>query len=260
MKRFLYDMKRYWSYTIYAAKAELKADIIGSYLGWLWLILEPTLFMLIYAFVVQIVFKSGEPNLPVFVFTGYSIWSFFNKTVISSVKLMRSSRSIITKIYVPKYVLLHVRMFVNLFKLLVSFMIVAVLLAVYQVPLTANILYALPILLLLWIGTFAFSSILLHFGTFIEDLSNVMTVVLRLWFYLSGIFYSLPNRVEGPLGQALLHYNPVGFVINEMRNVLLYGVPLDLKWYMAWLGVCIVLSALGIRIIYKYESQYAKVI
>ena len=50
MKRFFKDLKKYKNYILYATWAELKSEIINSYLGWLWLILEPLCFMLIYTF------------------------------------------------------------------------------------------------------------------------------------------------------------------------------------------------------------------
>ena len=48
MKKFIKDLKRYNSYIWYTAWAELKVEIINSYLGWLWLVLEPLAFMFIY--------------------------------------------------------------------------------------------------------------------------------------------------------------------------------------------------------------------
>ena len=51
LKRFINDVKKYWNYTRYAAKSQLKTEVANSYLNWLWWILEPFCFMLIYAFV-----------------------------------------------------------------------------------------------------------------------------------------------------------------------------------------------------------------
>ena len=61
MKRFINNMKKYWNYSIYAAKSELKSEVANSYLNWLWWILDPISFMVIYTFMVQIVFKTSEP-------------------------------------------------------------------------------------------------------------------------------------------------------------------------------------------------------
>lgn len=260
LKRFIQDTKRYAPYAYYAARAELKSEINSSYLSWLWLFLEPFCFMLIYTFIVQVVFHSTERYLPVFVFIGLTIWNFFSKTVSSSVKLVRSYKSIVTKAYVPKFVLLYVRMLVNGFKMLISFAIVLGMLVAFKVPASWTMLYFFPMLILIVVGTFGASVIVMHFGTFVDDLSHVITIVLRLVFYLSGIFYSLKTRVPKPLGPWLTYYNPVAFVIDEMRNVLLFGKGLYFKWYIAWLVFSLIFSGIGVWLIYKYESKYAKVI
>lgn len=260
MKRFVTDLRKYMKYTLHAAKSELKSEVIGSYLSWVWLILEPFCFMLIYTFIVQIVFHSTEEYLPVFVFIGLTGWNFFNKTVNGSVKLVKNYKNIITKVYLPKFVLLNVKMAINFFKMMVSLLIVMGMIVFYKIQISWNILYLIPLLVLLWVGTFACSSIFLHFGVFLEDLSNIVTIVLRLLFYLSGVFYSILTRLPDPFGRYLLHYNPMAYVLDEMRNVLIFCTPIDFKWYFIWLFISVVVACVGISTIYKYENGYAKVI
>ena len=53
--------------------------------------------------------------------------------------------------------------------------------------------------------TFGCSCIILHFGVYVDDLFNVTQVVLRLIFYMSGIFYSIGDRVPEPYKTILLY-------------------------------------------------------
>ena len=53
-------MKKYWKYAVYSSKAQLKSEIANSYLNWLWWVLDPLCFMLIYVFMFGYVFKSKE--------------------------------------------------------------------------------------------------------------------------------------------------------------------------------------------------------
>ena len=73
MKRFIKDLKKYKNYMLYATWAELKTEVINSYLGFLWMILEPLAFMLIYTFIAKVVFTSSVQYFSVFVFIGLSI-------------------------------------------------------------------------------------------------------------------------------------------------------------------------------------------
>ena len=91
---------------MYAAKSELKGEVGSSYLTWLWWILDPVLFMLVYVFITVVVFKSKGEFLPVVVIIGLTVWNFFNKTVMVSVKIVNTFRGIVSKIYIPKYMLI----------------------------------------------------------------------------------------------------------------------------------------------------------
>ena len=184
MNRFITNVKKYFKYATYAAKADLKAEVANSYLNWLWWVLDPIFFMLIYTFIVEIVFKTSEAYFPVFVFVGLTAWDFFNRMVSGSVKLVVSKKSIVTKVYIPKYILLIEKSFVYLFKMMISFALVFVLMIFFGVPFTTKIFYVIPITIVLYIVSFGIASILLHFGIFVEDLFNVTNIVLKLVFYL----------------------------------------------------------------------------
>ena len=261
MKRFITDLKKYWKYIIYSTKAELKVEIINSYLGWIWLVLEPLAFMLIYAFIAGIIFKSSVPYFPVFIFVGQTLWNFFNKVVVQSVKLVANNRDTVTKVYLPKFVLLMVKMGVNIFKMMVSYLIVFILMIFYQVPLSWNILYMIPITLLTILITFGFSCIIMHFGVFIEDLVNLTNIVLKFVFYLTGIFYDLSSRIHNNLYRfILLEVNPIANLIYNLRRVMIYSLPPASCSLIIWFFLGLGISYLGIKTIYKYENTYVKVI
>lgn len=263
MKRFIRDVKRYNPYAMYAAKAELKSSVADSYLNWLWWILDPILFMLIYSFVVQIVFRSREENFAVFVFIGLTAWDFFNRTITNSVKLVKSNKSTVTKIYIPKYSLILTKMYVNFFKMLISFGLVIVGMFCYRIQIGWNILFVPLILIVLFLVTFGFGTLFMHFGVFIEDLSNLVAVLLRLLFYMSGVFYSIGDRIGdlSPFFASLLSFaNPMAFIITSLRQVMLYNQAPNLLVLFIWLILGFVISVIGVRTVYKYENSYTKVI
>lgn len=260
MKRFFNDLKKYWNYVNYSTWSELKAGIINSYLGWVWLLLEPLCFMLIYTFIAVIVFKSKVDYFPVFVFIGLTIWNFFNKTLSGSVKLVSSNRDTVTKVYLPKFVLLLIKMGVNLFKMGVSFLMVFVFMIFYQVPITWNILWMIPITITAIILTFGVSSIVMHFGVFVEDLVNIINIGTKLMFYMTGIFYDISAKIHNIFYRTiLLDINPMANIIYNLRRTMIYSSSPIGYWTAIWFLIGIFLSIIGIRTIYKYENTYVKV-
>ena len=258
-QRFFSDLTKYFRYSIISAKAQLKAEVANSYLNWIWWVLDPLCFMLIYTFIFGYVFKSSEQYFPVYIFIGLSMWDFFNRTLTNSVKIVKTNKAIVSKVYFPKYVLILTKMWVNGFKMLISFGIVVIMMIFYQVPISWNVLYCIPVLLILGLFTFGCSCFLLHFGVYVEDLSNVVTIVLRFLFYCTGIFYNIESRIPG-WGTLLNQYNPVAFLLSSMRKCLIYCQVPHRKLLLLWLAVSVVLSILGVRKIYKEENSYVKAI
>ena len=260
MKRFIGDLKKYKNYILYATKAELKTEVINSYLGWLWMILEPLAFMFIYMFIGSVVFKYKVEFFPIFVFIGLSVWNFFNKMVVASVKLVSMNRDTVTKVYLPKYVLLLIKMGVNGFKMFISFVLVALFMIFYKVPITWNVLWAIPLLITVIIFTFGVCTFMLHFGVFAEDMVNLVNIVLRMMFYLTGVFYDISSRIHSStLRTILLDLNPLANVIFNLRNVLIYKSSPVGMWTLLWFFIGCALSYLGVKTIYKYENTYVKV-
>lgn len=259
MKQFYIDLKKYFSYAKYSAKSDLKAEVASSYLNWLWWILDPLLFMMVYTFIAVIVFRSKVQYFPVFVFVGLTMWNFFNKTVIGSVKIIRNNSAIVSKVYIPKFILILQKMMVNGFKMLVSFALVVVMMIIYRVPVTFNILYMIPVMVELALMTFGICCFMLHFGVFVDDLYNVMAVVLRLMFYMSGIFYSINDRLGEPYRTILLELNPISMLIDSARRCMLYSSLPYRKMILLWGVVAVLLCIAGIKTIYKYENSYVKV-
>ena len=233
MKRFINDMEKYYRYAVYSAKAELKAEVAGSYLNWIWWILEPFCMMLIYAFIFGFVFDAREKYFTAFIYVGLTLWTFFNQNMKNSVRMVKKNKSIISKVYLPKFILIESKMMVNGFKMLVSFGIVIILMIFYQIPLSWNVFYAIPILICMWIVNF------------------------------TGIMFSIEHRIGAKhpeLALFLEKFNPMAFLISSMRKCLLYGERPELLGIVSWIGIGIVLTALGIHTIYKNENSYVKVI
>ncbi|MCM1123047.1 MAG: ABC transporter permease [Eubacterium sp.] len=258
--KFFHDMKKYFPYAVRAAKADLKAEVSNSLLDWLWWLIEPFCMMLIYTVMFGIVFDAAEPYFPVFIFIGITMWSFFTRGVTGSVEMVRANREIVTRIYLPKYILLFSKLMVNGFKMLVSFAVIAVMLVVFHVRITGNVLYFLPILLVLFLLTFGVGSILMHYGVYVNDLSYITGILLTMMMYLTGTFYAVAKQIPAPFGSVLERANPVAFLIAEMRNVVLYGQAPDWKLLLIWCGASILLIWIGVVTIYRNENAYVKVI
>lgn len=260
MKRFATDIKKYWGYCLYEAKSKLKSEVANSYLNWVWWILEPLCLMLIYAFIFGFLFKHKQDMYNVYIFVALAVWDFFNRCVKASVKIVKNNKAVVSKVYLPKYALVISNMMVNAFKMMVCMIIVFAMLAYYRVEINWHMLEAIPVLAIVMLFTFGCCCILLHMGVFIEDIYNIINIVLRFVFYLTGIFYNIKVSIPHPYSDILLDCNPLALFIDSVRDCIMYAQSPDWGLLGIWLVISMMLSVFGIWNIYRHENTYVKVI
>ncbi len=260
VKRFFKDIVKYAYYMVYAARTDLKAEVANSYLNRLWWLLEPVFTMLVYVIVFGKIMGNSVENYAVFVYSALLMWTFFNKTVNYSVKLVRNNKDIVTKVYVPKFVILISNMFLNLFKLLFSLIVLVGMMFIFKVKVSFAIFYALPVYIVMILFSFGVGMILLHYGVYVDDLSYAVEIALRMLMFLSGIFYELTNTLSEPLGTMMLCLNPVALLIDTMRNALVYNRIVNIPLLGIWFLISLILCCVGVHIVYKNENGYVKVV
>lgn len=259
-KKFYGDMKKYWAYMVYSAKADLRAEVANSYLNRLWWLLEPFFSMLVYVIVFGRVMGRSVENYATFTFSALMMWSFFSKTINYSVKLVRNNRDIVTKVYVPKFVLLVSNMILNFCKLLFSLIVLIPMLLIFKVQVGINILWIIPAYGMMVLLSFGLGMIFLHFGVYVDDLSYAVGILLQMMMFLSGVFYEVMTSLPTPLNAVMMCLNPAAVFIDTMRNALLNNTAANLPIMGIWGVLSIIFCCIGVHIVYKNENGYVKVV
>lgn len=260
MPRILKDIKKYFRYSLISADAQLKSEVANSYLNWIWWILEPLCMMLVYAFIFGRIFGMKTENYVIFIFLGLTIFDFFSRGIKSSVKIVKRNKQIVSKVYIPKFILIMSDLFVSGFKMLICMGVVFVMMAAQGTRFSPSMLVLIPVIIDLYLFTFACCTFLAHFGVFVEDLSNTISIVLKLLFYFTGIFYSIPDRFPKEYADIVLNSYPAAKLITIARDACLEGKAGGTAYLLALFAVSAVLAAVGIHIIYKNENAYVKLI
>lgn len=259
-KKFANDMKRYRQYMVYAAKADLKAEVANSYLNRLWWLLEPFFSMLVYVIVFGNVLGRSVENYATFIFSALLMWNFFSKTLNYSVKLVRNNRDIVTKVYVPKFILLFSNMILNLYKLAFSLIVLVPMLIIFRVHIGINLIWVVPAFVILILLSFGLGMLLLHYGVYVDDLGYAVGILLSMLMFLSGAFYDVMTGLSYPLNALMLCLNPVAMCTDTMRNALLYNTAANLPLVGVWFIISLLVCWLGVHIVYKNENSYVKVV
>lgn len=259
-KKFFEDTRKYWQYIVYSARADLKAEVADSYLNRLWWLLEPFFNMLVYVIVFGGVMGNSIENYATFVFSALLMWNFFNKIIGYSVKLVRTNKDVLAKVYIPKFVILFSNMILNLFKLLFSMMVLVVMMFIFKVHIGFNLFWVLPAYAVMILLAFGAGMIFLHFGVYVDDLSYAVGILLNMLMFLSGIFYDVMATLPAPLNGIMMCINPMAMLVDTMRHALLHNAAMNLPIMGMWCLLSVVLCYVGIHIVYKNENSYVKVV
>jgi homopolymeric O-antigen transport system permease protein len=231
-----------------------------SVLGWTWAILQPLALMGIYTVIftrVTTIATGGTPY-PLFVFCGLLPWIFFSSSIASAVHGLVLHPNLLTKMYFPREIIPLSYLAAGLADFCIASIILIVLIVHYHVALTWNLLYAVPIVILL--GGFAaaialfFSAIQVRF----RDVGLAMPFVLQVWMFTVPVVYSaqsVPVRFR-----KLYLLDPAAGLIENFRMVVLHGTAPGAANLMESAAVTILCCGLAYAYFKSAEATMADVI
>lgn len=209
----------------YLVAFDIKAKQKNKALGFLWSFLDPLLLMGVYTFLVVLIFKRDEPQFPVLLFCAILSWRWFVSSLSGSVTAITSKVRIVQTTRFPLAVLPLATVVNGLVDYLAGLVMLIPLLFIFEATFSVNMLW-LPLLLLVqWVGTIGASLICAVIGTYLSDLSNILQVGLRLWFYLSPALYSVAGTVPERFVPIYMALNPFAALFESYKNILVRGVP-----------------------------------
>lgn len=247
------------------ASRELKGRYRGSWLGFLWTFAEPLLLTCIFFFIFVIVFKREYPNYLLFLVSGMLPFFFFNKAVGKSTVSIVSFASLIRQIYCPRQVFVLVGIFSELYHFVLALLVLAPFYLFYQTT---------PRLSLLAIPAFLYATVILFFfcvglgllfgamNVFVRDTNFFVTLLMRMWFYMTPIFYSVESLSESSPTMHFIYYlNPMVPILDIYRWILVPTEPAPQLLFIGIATVEIFLSLLvGVYFFHRNDSAMVKML
>lgn len=239
---------------------EVKARYRQSLLGVGWAIAQPLALMFVFTLVFSNFARVGSEGLPypIFSYAAMVPWTFLSNALSSATIGLVSQRSIVTKTYFPREIIVMSQIGARFVDFTAGFLVYGLLMVWFQVWPTPWLLLV-PVLMLLQIVLISACSLVtsaLHVR--FRDLAPVVTLGLQLWLYLTPVPYPLERVPEEWRG--LYSLNPMVGIIEGYRSVLAHGRGPD--W--AQLASSAAVSLIGLAIAYIYfkraERSFADVI
>lgn len=257
-----YSNHRDWRYltelVIQNARAGLRAEASRGYLGVLWWVIEPVMYMGVFYVAFAHLLNRGDENFVIFLLTGLIVWKWFHATLNTGANSLLANAGLMNQVYVPKIIFPLTNIAVNTFK----FMITLALLLVFLQFTTARVTWAwtlLPVLALTQLLLIvAVTSLLAAVMPFFPDLRVILDNVLTMFLFLSGIFFDIAKLPVNVQGYLLL--NPMAVLIVMYRKVLLEGVPPDWQQVFGILLLSAAVMILAAWFFRRFDRIYPKII
>lgn len=249
--------------------SNLKAGHRDKFLGRVWSLLDPLLFMLVYLVVFGLFFgqarTAGETQVAdfiIYLLCGVLSWRFFEGSVAAGTGCIRANRGLIHEINFPKAVfpisLCLSRLSDFLWGLLVLF---GAALLIAREHLSLQLLWFPPLVLLQVCFTLGLAFLVAFLGAFFADTANLVGVFLRLWFYLSPVFYKVSPAEGGIIDDKYLPWymlNPIACFFEAYRDSLLRADMADPGRLLYLAVVSLVVLVAGFAIFSRGEGHFAK--
>jgi lipopolysaccharide transport system permease protein len=257
------DLRELWAYRellYFFMWRDVKVRYKQTLLGVLWVVLQPLLMMLIFAFLFGRIagIQSDGIGYSLFAYAGLLAWTFFSSAVTAAGNSVVNSASLITKVYFPRMIIPVAAVGAALVDFAIAFIPLAGMMILWKVRITVNLLL-LPIFIImvvmLALGVGMFMAAL---NVKYRDVRLALPFVIQVWFFSSPII--LPLTIFPEKLRWLLALNPMAGIIEAFRVSLYSHKSFD--WQAIGFAAAVTITFL-IFAIYRFkrvERQFADLI
>ena len=210
-----------------------RREVIGRYKGSIaglaWSFFNPILMLSVYTLVFSIIFKArwgvdveeNKIQFAMILFLGIIVFSLFNEVLNRAPALILMNVNYVKKVIFPIEILPIISIGAALFHCLISLCVFMVSFVIFNGQLHWTMIYVPLILFPLIVLSLGLSWILASLGVFIRDVGQTIAMLTTLLMFLSPVFYPI-SAVPLHL-QNLILVNPLSFIIEELRAVIIWG-------------------------------------
>ena len=240
------------------ARFHLKGEARQYFLGYLWWILEPLLYVAVFYIVFEKLLQNRQPDFLYFLIVGKLSFIWFSKSVNQASNSLVMNKGLIAQVYLRKELLPMAVIHQGFYRQVVIFAFLLILLLVGGYAPGSAWLWLIPIALiqaLLVTGCGMLAALLVCLQ---RDFRFVVQMGTLFLLFMSGVFWDINAIVDETARQWLLRLNPLAALIDAYRQVLMLGAPPNLSMLTLALFEAVVLMGLAIWLYSRLQFWIAR--
>lgn len=266
-KRSWFDLKlrelwRYRDLIMLFTKRNFILVYKQTILGPAWILLQPLMTTLIYAFVfggIAGISTDGAPKL-LFYLGGTALWGFFSACLTKTSTTFSANSRIFGRVYFPRLVTPISTVFSAATSFGVQFVLFVGFWVYYTIvggvtPNYIGIILLPLILLYLGILGMGLGLIITALTTKYRDLAMLVTYGVQLWMYITPIVYPASTVADSKF-YSLIMLNPVTCAVETFRWTFLGVGELSLTYWLTSICITAVVAFLGMIIFNRVEKTF----
>lgn len=205
-------------------KSDFKNRFASTSLGSLWGFLQPFVFMITYVIVFQFILKTPAPGdypYAVWFLPGMAMWLGLNDSIISASGSVRAYSYLVKKVVFPIDTIPVISIISSSFVSLFLIVITVVVSAIYGF--LPNVLMLIYIIFSAYCFLLAFTRFTSAVTTLVPDFSNLLSILMQLFFWFTPIIWNLTMLEGYPLLLKIEQCTPFTYLVTGIRNVFLGG-------------------------------------
>lgn len=247
------------------AFSEARASVLlknkRSYLGGVWLVLNPILNGLVYFAVFGIVLQVGSrvENYLGYLLVGVFMFQMTAGTITQSSDSIFSLRRVVTSLSLPVAMAPSINTMRRWLDGLPSYMVMVLLLLIIppMESLSWKAFLFIPLVALQFLMSLGLAFIASYLVARVHDFNNILAIGIRGWMFASGVMFPVSeiSALHPTLG-VFVYWNPLHHVLEIARSVLLYDAfPGTDSWLVIALWTVVSL-VVGLLLIWQREGKY----
>lgn len=258
LRQYLIETWKWQPFIITIAKSELRVQHQNTMLGQLWHLLNPLLLAAVYYFVFGIIVdinRGQVDNYVAFLIVGIFVFTFTQKAMQTGARIIIKNQPLLQTLNFPRAVLPASGLVGETLSHLPAIGTMCVLLLLTGESIRWTWLLIVPALLLQVVFTGGLVCCAARLAFHFRDVQQLLPYVLRLWFYMSGILFSV--EVIGNDGlKTLLQLNPMNAFVTIFRDATMSGSFEPFSWAIALVSsLCV--AIVGFWYFRQAETEYA---
>lgn len=252
-------ISRYRGFILDSVKRDFQSRYQSSFLGALWLVLQPVAMISVYTLVFSELMRARIPDMTmpyaysIYLCSGVLTWGLFAENLNGLVNVFLSNSNILKKVSFPRICLPIIVTLSSLINFLIIFTLFLLFLVVTDTFPGWVILSIIPVLAIQIIFTVGLGVILGVMNVFVRDVSQFVSILLQFWFWFTPIVYvskTLPDWAQGAL-----EYNPMATIIKCYHDIFLFRK--EPEWYTLFpiSVVAVILFFMGWALFRKHSAD-----